>query len=151
MKASEFKVGQTAYKASGAKVVVTKVGRKYVYTTSSYNRFKETEDDTLFLIEDKDWGAKSILFNSESAYKDYMERVDLKQCQYDIRDMTLSIEQLRVIKRIVEDGANCCKDCALYDSHDNGYGKCGRTPGSGEVMKDNDFCSRAVSKEVNKK
>ena len=27
-----------------------------------------------------------------------------------------------------------CKDCGLYDSHGNGYGKCGRTPGSGRTV-----------------
>lgn len=119
MTIKDFKVGQTAYiigdgrrradnKATAVEAV--KVGRRYVTVKEDgkqETRFYEPFGSIGCLLEDKDYGAKRLLFLTTEAVDRYNELNDLRDWVQEatnwmkVKDYTLA--QLRAVKKILED------------------------------------------------
>lgn len=119
MTIKDFKVGQTAYiigdwrrrddgKATAVEVV--KVGRRYVTVKEAgrqETRFCEAIGFTDCLAEDRDYGAKRLLFATAKAVDEYNEFNGLRDWVQEatnwikVKDYTLA--QLRAVKKILED------------------------------------------------
>jgi hypothetical protein len=113
----DFKVGQTAYLLSEntrplklKTVEVQKIGRKYVTVKYGWGIFKYGVEDYLpeALVEQTEFGNKDLLFVSEQAAADYLEKIELeKWLQNAVQRygrLNFSIEQLRKVKAILEEG-----------------------------------------------
>lgn len=119
MTINDFKVGQTAYiledghratLSAAAEAEVTKVGRRYV-TVREYlqeTRFYDPANSTTYLVEDKDYGAKRLLFLTAEAVAEHKELIDLQGWVQEatnwmkVKHYTLA--QLREVKKILEGG-----------------------------------------------
>lgn len=122
MNIKDFKVGETAYLMNFHDrllnenttiiddVVVSSIGRKYVkvkYPKSNYDiSFYKADEVNSYLTEKKDYGTLNYLFQSKQDINEYRERKELARwisnnAQY-LRENQYSIEQLREIKRILE-------------------------------------------------
>lgn len=111
MNIKDFKVGQDAwiFMKGGhiSKTTITKIGRKYVYTAEYWEcRYAEQHWLKEGLVEEKDWGDRKLLFSTEDALHEYLERKDLEGWLFDkmqkgVRN-TYTLEQLRKIKEILE-------------------------------------------------
>lgn len=114
-----FRVGQTAYiiedgyQASHgivAEAEVVKVGRRYVTVREGRQetRFYEPANSTTYLFEDKNYGAKRLLFPSTEAVDEHKELNNLQSWVQEatnwlkIKHYTLA--QLREVKKILEGG-----------------------------------------------
>lgn len=119
MTIKDFKVGQTAYILGGGNLAslglvteteVFKVGRRYVTIREGCleTRFYEPINSTTYLVEDKDYGSKRLLFLTTTAVDEYKELNDLRNWVQEatnwmkIKNYTLA--QLREVKRILEGG-----------------------------------------------
>ena len=119
MTIKDFKVGQTAYilgdrRGKGADLAteaeVIKVGRKYVTVAPGARReirFLEPYTETAFLVEDKDYGVKRLLFPTAEAVDEYNELNNLRSWAQKATDWTkikeYTIDQLRAVKKILEE------------------------------------------------
>lgn len=121
MTIKDFKVGQIAYIledghqgafGTATEIEVTKVGRRYVTVrdTGRETRFFEPVNSTTYLVEDKDYGAKRLLFLTAEAVAEHKELIDLQGWVQEatswlkIKGYTLA--QLREVKKILEGGEN---------------------------------------------
>lgn len=118
MTIKDFKVGQTAYIVGDGQrrdddktvaVKVVKVGRRYVTVNEGgrqETRFYEPITPTSYLVEDKEYGAKRLLFPTSEAAGEYNELNDMRSWVQEatdwmkLKDYTLA--QLRVVKKILE-------------------------------------------------
>lgn len=108
----DFKVGQTVYilnweQKKAIKEEVVKVGRKYVTVNKKWCiRFEETYKSGPYLIEKTEIGARMLLFPSEDAVHEYMEREELKKWMHMAADWgnidRYTLAQLRAVKKILE-------------------------------------------------
>lgn len=110
----DFKVGETAYLLTGNRtrelrpVTILKVGKKYVTVREVYLERKYGEEDYSpdALVEKTEFGSADLLFVSEQAYKDYLEKLELeKWLQNTVARygrLNFSLEQLRKVKAILE-------------------------------------------------
>ncbi|MDE7245539.1 MAG: hypothetical protein K2O18_16420 [Oscillospiraceae bacterium] len=119
MTIKDFKVGQTAYivgdwrrrddgKATAAEVV--KVGRRYVTVKEAgrqETRFYEAVGFNDCLAEDREYGAKRLLFPTAEAVDEYNELNDLRSWMQEATNWmkvnNYTIAQLRAVKNILED------------------------------------------------
>ncbi len=118
MTIKDFKVGQTAYILGGGNLTslglvteteVFKVGRRYVTIREGRveTRFYEPINSTTYLVEDKDYGSKRLLFLTTNAVDEYKELNDLRNWVQEatnwmkIKNYTLA--QLRAVKEILEE------------------------------------------------
>ena len=107
----DFKVGQTVYilnwEQKAIKEEVARVGREYVTVNKKWCiRFEETYESRPYLIEKTEIGARMLLFPSEDAVHEYMEREELKKwvrmaADWDKIDR-YTLAQLRAVKKILE-------------------------------------------------
>ena len=119
MTIKDFKVGQTAYiledRYQGAfgtatEVEVTKVGRRYVTVRDMGReaRFYEPANSTTHLVEDRDYGAKRLLFSTTGAVAEHKELIDLQDWVQEatswLKVKRYSLDQLREVKKILEGG-----------------------------------------------
>ena len=119
MTIKDFKVGQTAYiledghraaYGAAAEAEVTKVGRMYV-TVREYrqeSRFYDPVNSTTYLVEDKDCGAKRLLFLTAEAVAEHKELIDLQgwvqEATSCLKVKRYTLAQLREVKKILEGG-----------------------------------------------
>lgn len=87
--------------------IVKSVGRLYVTPEGSWEeQFScDYQSDDKYLLEKKDWREKKLLFQTRQDADNYLERVSLQRWmlgQSTRRIESLSLEQLRTIKMIVE-------------------------------------------------
>lgn len=121
MNIKDFKVGQTAYlmnfhdrqlnenTTTIDEVSVVSVGKKYVkakYQNNCEKSFYQRDENDDYLVEKVMCGNENYLFLSLTAADEYKERKELSRwisnkTQY-MRGTQYSIEQLREIKRILE-------------------------------------------------
>ena len=116
MEIKDFTVGQTVYTFSTDKrnnppcgykeAKIKKVGRIYITLDGVWERkffIPEYAKNDNFLVEKIDYGADNLLFKSKQDY--YIEKKSLESELYKARDLisTLSLEQLRAIKRIIQE------------------------------------------------
>lgn len=118
MEIGAFKPGQTAYVMGDDRrerggtpvkeVEIAKVGRKYVTIGGRWGeRFRETVGKNKpYLIEEAEYGSPRLLFPTEDAVRDYMEREKLKEwvriaAGWEKIDR-YTLEQLRAVKKILE-------------------------------------------------
>lgn len=119
MTIKDFKVGQTAYiledgrrAAFGAavEVEVAKVGRRYVTIRDGRReaRFYEPANSTTHLVEDRDCGAKHLLFLTAEAVAEHKELINLQGWMQEatswLKVKRYSLDQLREVKKILEGG-----------------------------------------------
>lgn len=117
MTIKDFKVGQTAYiledRYQGAfgtatEVEVAKVGRRYVTVRDGWQetRFYEPANGTTHLVEDRDYGAKRLLFLTTEAVAEHKELTDLQRWVQEatswLKVKRYSLAQLREVKKILE-------------------------------------------------
>lgn len=119
MTIKDFHIGQTAYmiyesslkeKNFAEAVTVVKVGRKYVTVNDGgwqrEIRFFESHTETPYLFEDRDRGARRLLFLTTEAVDEYNELNDLRSWVQEatnwmkVKDYTLA--QLRAVKKILK-------------------------------------------------
>lgn len=112
----DFKVGETAYSLDTNSnpqklrpVEILKIGRKYVTTKEGYweRKYGEEAYSPDALVEKSEFGAKDLLFVSEQAYNDYLEKLELERwLQITVGRygrLKFSLEQLRKVKAILEE------------------------------------------------
>lgn len=121
MKIKDFKVGQTVVildergrTRDRIATTVAKVGRKYVTVShtggGSEERYKALESEKFgYLVEDKEYGERNILFSSQQAADEYIEKEELKcwfmKMMYGWEKLDrYTITQLRAVKKILDDG-----------------------------------------------
>lgn len=124
MTIKEFHVGQTVFlmgerrglktQYTTTQATVAKVGRKYVTINDAWGRqFGETSDHRPYLREHKDNGTPLMLFHSQEAVDTYIEHEELKKWVREAADWSkidrYSLEQLREVKRILEQSAKVTK------------------------------------------
>lgn len=124
MTIKEFHVGQTVFlmgerrglktQYTTTQATVAKVGRKYVTINDAWGRqFGETSDHRPYLREHKDNGTPLMLFPSQEAVDTYIEHEELKKWVREAADWSkidrYSLEQLREVKRILEQSAKVTK------------------------------------------
>lgn len=118
MKLNDFHVGDIAYQLSTypeneiREVKVVKIGRKYITTQTVGYYFERKfclstgKYGIEFLIENRDWGDKDLLFKSKEEIALYLEAKSLKQYLLQlIRTTTfenLTLDQMRKIKDIMK-------------------------------------------------
>lgn len=117
MTIKDFKVGQSAYileegrgarPSTVAEAEIAKVGRRYVTIREGRQetRFYEPVNSTTYLVENKDYGTKRLLFLTNKDVDEYNELNDLRIWVQDatswikVRNYTLA--QLREVKKILE-------------------------------------------------
>lgn len=118
MEIKDFTVGQTVYMLSTDKrnnppcgykeAKIKKVGRIYITLDGVLERkffIPEYAENDNFLVEKIDYGADNLLFKSKQDLDDYIEKKSLESELYKARDLisTLTLEQLRAIKRIIQE------------------------------------------------
>lgn len=124
MTIKDFKVGQTAYiledgyrgafgTATEVEVAkVAKVGKRYVTVRDMGReaRFYEPVNSTTHLVEDRNYGAKRLLFLTAEAMAEYKELIDLQSWVQEatswLKVKRYSLAQLREVKKILEGGEN---------------------------------------------
>lgn len=121
MKIKDFKPGQEVFVLTREKgrqtehfvkkYTVTSVGRKYVKATPQGTNwpveFYKRHDEENFLVENKDWGNPAMLFATEEALNDDIEKDMLqtwlrKATEYS-KVESYTLEQLRAVRRILEE------------------------------------------------
>lgn len=113
MDIKKFEKGQTAFmltkntgynKPPETKMVnVITVGKKYV-TVSNDIRFQDEDRQDNYLVENKDWGDRRLLFADENTLNEYLEKKKLIAWfrKSDSRFEQLSLDKMRKIHEIVE-------------------------------------------------
>ncbi len=119
MTIKDFKVGQIAYMLEDgrratfgavAEAEVAKVGRRYVTIREGRQeaRFYEPVNSTTYLVEDKDYGVKRLLFLTTEAADEYIELNDLRNWVQEatnwLKVKQYTLAQLREVKKILEGG-----------------------------------------------
>lgn len=119
MTIKDFKVGQTAYiledghratLGATAEAEVAKVGRRYVTVKDMAQeiRFFEPVNSTTYLVEDRDYGTKRLLFPTTGAMAEYKELIDLQGWVQEatswLKVKRYTLAQLREVKKILEGG-----------------------------------------------
>lgn len=119
----DFKPGNTAYslirgnyntdtKYRIDEYVVISIGRKYVKAApkNSQNYPKEFYLNNItdeYLYENRDWGYREMLFLTKEAAEGYIEKEALlfwlRNLTHYLRDDKYSLEQLREVKKILEE------------------------------------------------
>lgn len=114
-----FKVGQTVYileeghgarSSTVAEAEVSKVGRRYVTIEEGRQeaRFYEPVNSTTYLVEDRERGAKRLLFPTTEAVDEYNELNNLRNWVQEatnwLKVKQYTLAQLREVKRILEGG-----------------------------------------------
>lgn len=113
---SDFKVGQEVVISGdrrfpeGRKTTVIKIGRKYVTVDGVWRErqfYADNRED--YFVEKIEYGAPSVLYPSEEAYRYAMERARLREKMrrfFDWSNRTkLTLEQLQRIDAIIEESA----------------------------------------------
>lgn len=124
MEIKDFTQGQTAYAVMTRRGKTTEhfimrhtvktVGRKYVHTkpiNGGYEeRFYKMREQDEYLTEREDWGSRLMLFPSEQAAQDYIEKMMLlawfKQAAAYGEIEKYSLEQLRAVRAVLVDKEN---------------------------------------------
>ena len=119
MTIKDFKVGQIAYileeghgarSGTVAETEISKVGRRYVTIEEGRleARFYEPVNSTTYLVEDRECGAKRLLFPTIEAVDEYNELSDLRSWVQEatnwLKVKQYTLAQLREVKRILEGG-----------------------------------------------
>lgn len=119
MTIKDFKVGQTAYiledrhranSGTAAEAEIAKVGRRYVTIREGRQetRFYEPANSTTYLVEDRDYGAKRLLFPSTEAVTEHKELISLQSWVQEatnwLKVKRYTLAQLREVKRVLEGG-----------------------------------------------
>ena len=81
-------------------VDINKVGRNYVYVGNK--AFYKRKPSDIYLTEKTNYNATDLLFASVFDYKKWLEENELRQWQWRVKDLTLTVEQLRRMKRIAD-------------------------------------------------
>lgn len=117
MTIKDFKVGQTAYIledgqratfGAAAEVEVAKVGRRYVTVREcgQETRFFEPANSTTYLVEDREYGSKRLLFLTTEAVAEHKELIDLQGWVQEatnwLKVKRYTLAQLREVKKILE-------------------------------------------------
>ena len=128
MTLKDFKPGQEVYslireiniaiKYRIEECVVISVRRKYVTASSKealgYPREFYLDDITdEYLLENKDWGCRYMLFPTKEALDNYIEKENLREwlnnAMSQSKVLSYSLDQLRAIKTILEEEKQCMK------------------------------------------
>lgn len=119
MTIKDFKVGQIAYILENehrttfsavTEAEVIKVGRRYVTVRAERQeiRFFEPVNSTVYLVEDRDYGAKRLLFLTAEAVAEHMELNNLRNWVQEATNWLevkrYTLAQLREVKKILEGG-----------------------------------------------
>lgn len=125
MKLTDFKVGKEVYvfdafeyrNNSGNAVhkeIITKVGKRYVYTSfidggpeTKYELTKNLEDG---LAEVTPYNATKFLFFSKEGLDNYLEKMQLERWLWGVPKKKYTLKQLRAIKKILEPDKGIEKD-----------------------------------------
>lgn len=115
-----FTKGRTAYmlgdgntvisKKEPVEVTVSKIVRRYVTIEEGRQeaRFYEPVNSTTYLVEDRERGAKRLLFQTTEAVDEYNELSDLRSWVQEatnwLKVKQYTLAQLREVKRILEGG-----------------------------------------------
>ncbi|MCI8538610.1 MAG: hypothetical protein HFF18_08145 [Oscillospiraceae bacterium] len=117
MTIKDFKVGQTAYIledgyrgafGTAIEVEVAKVGWRYVTVRDMEweVRFYEPANSTTHLVEDRNYGAKRLLFLTAEAVAEHKELIDLQSWVQEatswLKVKSYTLAQLREVKKILE-------------------------------------------------
>lgn len=117
MTIKDFMVGQTAYILENehrttfsavTEAAVAKVGRRYVTVRAGRQeiRFFAPVNSTAYLVEDRDYGAKRLLFPTAEAVAEHIELNDLRNWVQEATNWLevkrYTLVQLREVKKILE-------------------------------------------------
>ena len=115
---SDFVVGEKAYVISKGNIVtveISKVGRKYVQVKGGWSYYLRDEGDN-YLVDNRDWGDQEELFLTRQEAEDEIEfsmlLTTIRRYSEYSRLSKLSLDQLRRIGKIFEEGANGDKEAA---------------------------------------
>ena len=82
-------------------VEISRVGKKYVYVgrTAYYLKYEHDE----YLTEKRDWGSPNLLFAAIDVYENWVERRELREWQWKVKNLKLTTDQLRRMKQIADE------------------------------------------------